>query len=187
MSNTIPTGMEGLNWQQAQAAADRLHHRKNPPIQPMINGEPLTFPPYEYRPFPAAIYGPWTDETRRVALRQIAGRSGLNLNIQTERDACEEQLPAYDSRLVHDEAERAAWLARGWAEAPGLVTAAQEAIYERISREAAERAYSDRRLSAAAQAEFHAADVANGDDHLVDLPAPKKRGRTKKQTTPHEG
>lgn len=56
MSNIIPTGMEGLSWNEAQQIADELHFEKNRPDPIKVNGRELKFPPYQYRPYPVAMY-----------------------------------------------------------------------------------------------------------------------------------
>ena len=164
--------------------SDYLHFLKNRPDPPTINGRPIEYPPYNYRPYPAAIYGPWTDERKRSELLQIARLQSLDLLKPLEREKAESLIPTWDSRLVQTYEEHCDWLARGWADGPNLVKAAQMQYLDRIAEDAAHRAYDDRRMSEAAKQEFHAADVANG-EHLLDLPAPvkKPRGRPKKATS----
>lgn len=145
MSNIIPTGMEGLTWNEAQEEADRLHFEKNRPELPKINGREMRFPPYQYRPYPTAMY----HETYGI-----------------ERPI-----------VVQTEAEQRDREAVGWTTEPTEMKAANTRYLESIAQQAAERAYTDRHMSEHAKQEFHAADVANGDEHLLDLPAPKKRGR----------
>lgn len=166
----------------SQADCDRLHFLKNTPPVPEINGAPMEFPPFEFRPFPQAMYGNWTDETKRNALRRMAVTLGLNLSSQSDYDTAESALPEFDSRLVENEDEQRNWLSRGWANLPGEVKTMQNKLDELVFKEAAERAGRDNNMSAKAKTEFHAADVANGDFPLVDLPAPKKRGRPAKTT-----
>jgi hypothetical protein len=175
-----PDGIDGRKWSEAEC--DRLHFLKNRPDVPTIDGMPLTFPQYEYRPYPAAMYGPWSDDAKRRELLRIAGQLGLNLSKPLEREEVESKLAEHDSRLVGSDAERRDWAAKGWADSPEGVKAAQNAMYDAVAREAAERAYVDRNMTDKSKAEFLAADRANGEDHLVDLPAPKKKpGRPKKQ------
>lgn len=85
------------------------------------------------------------------------------------------------SRLVQDEAEERNFLSRGWANEPGQAQQAADAYYDRsVAIPAAERAYDDRRMSAAAKAEIAAHEAAT-DDHVVDVPAPKRSpGRPRK-------
>jgi hypothetical protein len=152
VSNIIPTGMEGLTWNEAQAEADRLHFEKNRPDPPKINGREMRFPPYQYRPFPTAMY----HETYGI------------------------QQP----KLVKSDAEQRDLEAQGWTTEPTEMKAANTRYLEGIAQQAAERAYVDRNMGEKAKQEFHAADVANGDEHLLDLPVPKKRGRPARSPEP---
>jgi len=76
------------------------------------------------------------------------------------------------ARLVHDDAELANFLSRGWAEKPHDARKAFEAYELEVSNNAAQRAADDRRMSDKAKAEHDAADSA-ADDHVLDLPVPK--------------
>jgi len=135
----------------SEEAAERLHALKNRPDPPTINGVPMTFPPYQYRPYPRAIYHA-TDPT--------------------------------SPRLVKDEAEERNFLSRGWADSPATAEKAAATDYDkRIAIPAAERAYVDRNMSAAAKAEVAAHEAAT-DEHVVDVPAPKRRGRPAKVSDP---
>lgn len=86
-------------------------------------------------------------------------------------------------RVVKDEAEERNFLSRGWADSPVTAEQAKERAEKAIATAAAERAYTDRNMSDAAKAEVAALEQAT-DDHVVDVPAPKKRGRKPKQETP---
>jgi hypothetical protein len=178
-----PDGHKG--WTQADS--DRLHFRKNGPVPIEINGEPMEFPKYEYRPYPAAIYGVWTDDRKRQALRDAAREYGLDLTKPLERDEAEAKVPKWDSRLVANDRERADWLAKGWTDNPDQVEKAHDDyIANVVAVAAAEQKHSDRLMSDKAKEEFHKADQANGEHHLVDLPAgklDKKRGRPAKGKT----
>lgn len=175
---------DGINGKMSQADCDRLHFRKNSP-QPMeIDGEPLNFPPYEYRPYPSAIYGVWSDDRKRQALLDEARLRGLDLRQPLQREEAESYIPRWDARLVGNDRERQDWLNKGWTDNPDEVDKAHDAyIANTIAVAAAERSFTDRRMSETAKAEFTAADRANGEDHLLDLPVPplnKRRGRPKK-------
>jgi len=134
------------------------------------------------------MYGPWTDEAKRNGRMATARAYGLDLTKPLEREAIEAKIPEFDTRLVRNDQERKDWLDQGWADGPDLVKAAQTAYQERIAEAAAVRAYDDQHMSAKAKAEFLAADRANGDEHLIDLPVPKldkkPRGRPKTIVTP---
>lgn len=166
-----------------QEECDQLHFLKNAPEKPSVNGLPIKDPPYQYRPFPAAIYGKWTDDRRRDELIVTARLHSLNLLMPLERERAESLIPKWDSRLVHNDRELKDWLDKGWSEHPDDVEKADLARFQRLQDAAAHQAYDDRRMSEAAKSEFDAADQANGDEPIVDLPVPplnKKRGRPKK-------
>lgn len=169
-----PEGIDGRKLTQAEC--DELHFLYNAPTPPKVNGRPLTFPPYEYRPYPSAIYGVWTDDRKRRALLDIARLQNLDLKQPLQREEAESQVPKWDSRLVENDQERAAWLAKGWTDNPDQVDKAHDDhIANTIAVAAAERAHTDRRMSETAKEEFRVADRANGEDHLLDLPVPKLR------------
>lgn len=182
MSNINPDTIFGNTFTDEDSQA--LHFLKNPPPQPEINGRPLQFPKYEYRPFPAAIYHTWTDARKRDELIQVARLNQLNLLLPLEREKAESLLPPWDSRLAHNDRELADYVAKGWATEPDQVKQAEQAYLDRVANAAAERAYDDQHMSEKAKAEFDTADRANGADHLLDLPVPpadkKPRGRPKK-------
>ena len=170
--------------QLTQEISDRLHFLKNRPSPPEINGEPITYPPYTYQPYPAALYGPWTPERKRNELIQVARLNQLDLTKPLEREKAEFLVYEWDTRIVRNEREHQEWKNHGWADSPDGVKAAQEKWLDAIALQAAHRAHDDLHLSPAAKAEFAIADAANGGDHLLDLPVPKKRGRPKKVNTP---
>ncbi len=188
MSTTgfFPDAIDGRKWTQEDS--DRMHFRKNSPAPIEYNGEPLTFPPYEFRPYPAAIYGIWSTDRKRQALLDVARAYGLDLTKPLEREEAESRVTKWDSRLVKNDQERNDWIAKGWTDNPDQVEQANDHyIANTIAVAAAEQKYSDRRMSDKAKEEFHAADQASGEHHLVDLPvAPgvatgkKKRGRPAK-------
>lgn len=181
MSNINPDTVFGNQFTEEDSA--RLHYLKNAPSQPTINGLPITFPPYQFQPFPKAIYHFWTDARKRDELIQVARLNQLDLTKPLEREKAESLLPAWDSKLVHNESELSAHLSNFWTEDPNDVTAAEQRHLDHVANQAAMRRHDDLKLSAKAQAEIDAADRANGDEHLVDLPVPvlaKKRGRPTK-------
>ena len=159
---------------------DWLHDHKNRPDPPMVNGRPIEYPPYRYQPYPAALYGPWTAERKRNELLQVARIHSLDLTKPLEREQAESLLYEWDTRIVTNEREHRDWRDHGWADSPDGVQAAQNAWLDRVALDAAHRAHDDLHLSAAAKAEFRAADT--GESHLLDLPVPprKKRGRPTK-------
>jgi hypothetical protein len=180
-----PDGIDGRKM--SQEACDRLHALKNRPQPLEVDGEPLTFPPYQYRPYPSAIYGVWSDDRKRQALLDVARLESLNLREPLQREQAEFLIPKWDSRLVENDQERQVWLDKGWTDNPNEIDQAHDHyIANTIAVAAAERAYTDRLMSDKAKAEFRAADRANEDVHLLDLPVPKlnkPRGRPKKAQT----
>lgn len=184
MSNINPDTIFGGQFTEEDSQA--LHMLKNHPPQPEINGRPLQFPKYEYRPFPAAIYRTWTDNRKRDELIQVARMNSLNLLLPLEREKAESLLPPWDSRVVQNDRELKDYLAQGWAEEPTKVKEAEQAYLDRVANAAAERAYDDKNMSDKAKEEFLAADRANGAEHLIDLPVPKadrKKPGPKPKTT----
>lgn len=180
-----PDSVDGRKLTQNDS--DRLHFLRNRPDPPMIDGSPIEYPPYEYRPFPQAMYGPWTDETKRRALQDAARAYGLDLTKADQRAEAESRIYEFDTKLVGNDRERKDWLDKGWADEPTGVKAAQEAYHMRIATASAEVAYRDQSMSEKAKAEFLAADRANGEDPILDLPVPKPdkkpRGRPRKDQT----
>lgn len=184
MSNINPETIFGNEFTDEMSSA--LHALKNPPPVPTINGLPMTFPPYQFRPFPAAIYRTWTTERKEQEMLQVARLNQLDLTKPLELRKAESLLPNWDSRVVQTERELQDYLDKGWATEPTDVKQAEQAYLDRIANAAAERAYDDLSLSPKAKAEFDAANRANGADHLLDLPVPvlnKKRGRPRKDQT----
>lgn len=82
--------------------------------------------------------------------------------------------------IVRSDMEKANYLSRGWALTQDDALAVYEQQQETLAIAAAERLYSDQRLSTKARREADAVDRAT-DKHLGDLPVPrKKRGRKPK-------
>lgn len=183
MSNINPETVFGNTYTDEDS--QRLHFLKNsPPRVPEINGVPMTFPPYQFTPFPTCLYHTWTESRKRDELIQVARLHQLDLTKPLEREKAESLLPPWDSREVKNERERDDYLAKGWTAEPGDVKAAEQRWLDRVAEQAAMRAHDDLRLSEKARAEFDAADRAQGADHLIELPVPKvdkKRGRPRKQ------
>jgi hypothetical protein len=173
-----PDSVDGRKLSQQEC--DEMHFRENGPIPLKINGRPLEFPKYEFRPYPAALYGAWSDDRKRAALMEAAQLYGLNLRMPLEREEAESRVPKWDSRLVQNDQERQDWINKGWTDDPSDVDAAKDRYLANVvAVAAAERAHSDRLMSEQAKEEFRAADRANGEDHLLDLPVPKLDKRKK--------
>jgi|TARA_R100000963_G_C4620945_1_gene88461 hypothetical protein len=81
--------------------------------------------------------------------------------------------------IVQDQAELETAVKRGWAETPDAALERYEQDKVDLATAAAERHFSDQRLSASAQAEAKAADEATH-EQVADVPVRRKRGRPKK-------
>lgn len=105
--------------------------------------------PYVYREFPKMLYRGTT----------VAGRVTV------------------ETRGVDTEREEADALAFGWVAHPQAALDAETRAQEAIGTAAAERAFTDRTMSAAAQAEAAEADQAAGARHLGAVPERPRRPR----------
>lgn len=117
--------------------------------------------PYVYEEFPKMLYRAATTTAGRVEL--VPPR--LVTTLREEQDA----------------------LSAGWCLDPQRATDAETRRQEAIGTAAAERAYTDRHLSASAQAEAAAADQAAGAKHLGEIPERPRRpraSRAKKEPAP---
>jgi hypothetical protein len=112
--------------------------------------------PYVYRPYPKMLYRGTTARDGRLSV---------------------------DQRIVGSEQEEREALEIGWVPHPQTATEAEEARQERVGTAAAERAWGDRRLSPAAQADAAAVDAATA-RHLGEIPETPKRLRRR---PPQEG
>ena len=114
--------------------------------------------PYVYREFPKMLYRAATTTAGRVELQP--------------------------PRIVTTEGEEHDALSDGWCVNPQRATDAETRRQEAIGTAAAERAFSDRKLSSAAQAEAAAADQAAGAKHLGEIPERPRRPRSHRKQTP---
>jgi hypothetical protein len=83
-----------------------------------------------------------------------------------------------EQRIVTTTAEEALAEGAGWAAHPQAAYDTETARQEAIGTAAAERAFTDRRMSAAAQAEAAAVDAAAGATHLGEIPEQPRRPRS---------
>jgi hypothetical protein len=115
-----------------------------------------------YEPFPKMVYQAQRLETGKVVCTELDPRSGA--------------MYAGTTKIVKHELELRTALGQGWHEGPRAAMEAFEAQQRVIADEAAREAYRLQRMSGKAQAEH---EVANADtmEHIVDPPAPRKRGR----------
>ena len=114
--------------------------------------------PYVYEEYPKALYR-GTTTAGRVTLETRA--------VETERD--EADLRAF-----------------GWVMNPQAAVDAETQRQEAIGTAAAERAYTDRAMSASAQAEAARADEAAGARHLGEIPERPRRPRPSRATAKKE-
>jgi hypothetical protein len=105
--------------------------------------------PYVYTPFPQMLYR-GTTRAGRVEVEQ---------------------------RVVTTAGEQATAVDNGWRDNPQTATDEETRRQEAVGTAAAERAYHEQRMSAAAQAEAAAADVAAGAKHLGEIPERPRRPR----------
>lgn len=105
--------------------------------------------PYVFRPYPKMLYRGTTTRDGRLTV---------------------------DQRIVGSDEEERQALEIGWVPNPQAATEAETARQEAVGTAAAERAWSDRRLSAAAQAETAALDQTTA-KHLGEIPEKAKRPR----------
>lgn len=87
-------------------------------------------------------------------------------------------------KQAHSEAERAQLEREGYVIGPDLAVAKAEALEQDIAVAAAERDYTDRKMSPAAQAEARAYDASVA-EHVAEIPRTpvRKRGRPRKIDT----
>lgn len=120
--------------------------------------------PYHHQAFPKALYMGTTTTAGRVELIQ-------------------------PPRIVTSEREEQDALSAGWCPNPQHALDAETKRQEAIGTAAAERAYTDRQMSPAAQREAAAADQAAGAKHLGEIPEQPRRprGRPFTKKPPPEG
>ena len=105
--------------------------------------------PYRYQEFPKMLFRGVTTTQGRVDVEQ---------------------------RIVESQGEEALATGAGWTTHPERAKEAETARQEAIGTAAAERAYTDRRLSVAAQNEAAAIEATTA-KHLGEIPVAPKRGR----------
>jgi hypothetical protein len=115
--------------------------------------------PYTYQEFPKMLYRAATTTAGRVELEQ-------------------------PPRTVTTAGAEQEALAAGWCPNPQTALDRETTRQEAIGTAAAERAFADRRMSAAAQAEAQAADAAAGAKHLGEIRERPRRPRPPKKKAP---
>ena len=93
MSTTgfTPDAIDGSKWDEEKSA--RMHFLKNRPAKPEIDGEPLVFPPYQYRPYPRAMYFMGAEPILVHSEREQAEREGDGWTTSAKDE---------DQRAAHD-------------------------------------------------------------------------------------
>jgi hypothetical protein len=159
-------GKELLKWQQF----------------PVFSSDGSLLPPgnpYVYRPYPKMLY-------RALIAVESAKPECLQpqpdpMNYLTEPEfqrACQrvEQFNKRVTLIVENESQEQRALADGWYGSIGTALEGYEVEQRRLADEAAARAYRDRTMSPAAQAEADAADAATA-DHLAAIPERPRKPR----------
>ena len=132
--------------------------------------------PYVFRPYPKMLYKAHPDRSGKARC-MMAEPDPLYFATQPEYDRAVRdtiQFNARCTRKVHDEADERLAKGQGWTETPNQALAVYEREQQAIGNAAAERAYSDQRMSARARAEAEQADAATH-EHVAEVKAPKKR------------
>lgn len=137
-----------------ETEADKELQRWNTPKQ--LGGEG----PDGYEPFPKMLYQARQLETGKVVCTEVDPRSGAMYGGTT--------------RIVKNEHELAIATGQGWHAHPTAAVEAFERQQQGIAQAAAEEAYRVARMSDKAQAE-HAAANEDTFEHVVEVPAPKRR------------
>lgn len=169
--------------------SEYLHFKKNKPERPEL--EDGFFPPYQYQPYPQAMYRDWDENAKQLELRRIAGRLQLNLRNPSDYNACEYELPKYESKLVgltdcefvdgewrvdqqlrdKNDANHRIALGQGWSDTPDGVKAAKDTYIDKpLALATAHRHYEDRNLGEVAKLELEAVEDA-ADHHMPEVTA----------------
>jgi hypothetical protein len=118
--------------------------------------------PYVFQPFPQMLYRARKRPDGTVTLFDADGEYARN---------CYKE--------VHSEDERQREFEAGWCPTPDDALKAFEAKEKAIADSAAHRAYEDRNMSEAAQAEVKAIEDTTA-EHIAEVPVAKRRGRPPK-------
>ena len=182
------------DFETAEEASERLHLEKNKAANP---AEGMPFPPYQYFPYPTAVYRKWDEDLREQEVYRTAGRLNLDLEKKRDRYQVETLVGQYETRNVgvidftrtgkrgevieviselreKNIREHQALLEQGWADNPDGVKDATRKMQVRVATAAAEREYDDRLLGEKAMAELRRVDDA-ADDHVVDVAETRKQ------------
>jgi hypothetical protein len=124
-----------------------------------------------YEPYPKMLY---------KAVRRPDG-----VVVCTEVDPKTGAMYGGTSRIVEDRREHDVARGQGWVEGPVAALARFEQERQGVAQAAAEEAFRVPRMGDKARAEFQALETSDTIEHVVDVPAPKKRPhRTRVRTVP---
>jgi hypothetical protein len=141
-----------------------------------------------YEEYPRMLYRALPTRTGKVVCLQ-APPDPLFYDTQPEYDRAVQEVEQFNKRctlIVQEESQHRRALTDGWRNSVTDALEQYEKEQRTIGNLAAERAYTDQRMSAKAQAEMAAAE-AETHEHLPTLKAPKKRPYRRKVTpTPTE-
>lgn len=162
-----------------QLQRDMREGKVNRPPRPP-GSEPTE--PYVYQEYPKMLYhadylaadAEWQSAQRRVV-------PALDLQRDLDIKAAQERKDKA-TVIVRNGIEEQAMRRSGWRETPHAAKDVVLGVEADRAVDAAVRAFDDRRMSDAAKAEVEAHEEATN-DHVTDLPAPKKRGRPAKAAT----
>lgn len=173
--------LDALAQVQTQEEFDegaRLHNLKNAPwVSGMYSHLPhdVLHPRYAFQAYPAAMY----HVGYAAAMRQVEEANGMRVaGSDMSRDlAIKGAMAELDKYIciAKTEAEERMRLGSGlWASSPDAAETLRLQLEADRATAAGHLAYENRNLIGKAKEELDAADAA-ADDHLVDVPAPKKK------------
>lgn len=153
----------------------RLHAEKNAPSVSGIYSH-LKFPPYTFKPYPRALYSPEYPKAKEAFDRAVMiPARGTDTGARDMEITLAQRALNVCTKTVHTEEQYAEARGAGWCDSPMAAVAAKEQADRGIAQSAAESNYDDRNIGEKAKAEREAIDDEH-DGHLVEIPAPKKRG-----------
>jgi len=135
--------------------------------------------PDSFEMFPQMLYRAVVRENGKAV---IAGDPARYRGLTNPADAAmrlaeEEAVTASCQLIVRSQAEADRAFEQGWRDHPQAALDHHAALQRVISDAAAERHFSDQRMTAKAKRDAAQADAAAGIEHVADVPVPKERGR----------
>lgn len=136
-----------------------------------------------YEQFPQMLYKAFRDDSGQVKCMMPPPPMHLYLSMPEYQraEAIAVQFTLACQKTVRDQREYDREVAAGWRDTPALALAHFEAQQQEIATAAAEEQYRLKRMTERAREE-HAAANAETDAHVVEVEAPKKRGRPARET-----